>query len=321
MSNNSFATLTMMCRFPSMLIDDELSHPLAELLKRYLIRTRTWDHLTPPHVDVNSRTITIGWPFVRQLWAKLFGYVAVFEWWESVGSPNSIHGFVSDQKNDPIIRLFNWALDQTVSRNILDFPDDVPKPPPDSAPFAGTLRDLEMLQSQELLATLEGRVSRTFQRAICWMILHEAGHILFGHSGIAAARERQLDPMHTNVRSVMQEKQADDQASVWLLKETPNLSRYNVFGVVGTHVTMCSGVLTVEGRAELPDTHFPPLVRLRQLLQEYLAQDRVGWAAASLFLELELWAQGLPSADHKPFGSLDHLLQVFINAGGRVIQK
>jgi hypothetical protein len=44
----------------------------------------------------------------------------------------------------------------------------------------------------------------------------------------------------------------------------------------------------------------------------------MAWAAASLFLELELWAKDLPTADHRTFGTFDHLAQVVVNAGGAV---
>ena len=59
--------------------------------------------------------------------------------------------------------------------------------------------------------------------------------------------------------------------------------------------------------------------RLRRCLNTFAPVQRtLSCVAASLFLELELRIQGLPSANSEEFGTYDHLCLVFERMGGHV---
>lgn len=305
----------MMCHYPHLLIDGRRSDDLEHALKICGIRARTWDHVTPPTVNLDLRAVTTGWPFVRSVWARFAGYLAVFEWWEREGEPGSIANFVADPRNAPVLKLFSWGQEQAASDKPIGFPADVPRPPPPGCYPVGFAAIKELL-SQKLTTQFEGRVTRMCQRALGWITLHEIGHLMIGHAPVT--EDSLARPL--SVGSQMQEQEADHYASIWLLdwpKAEPD--RLSVLGVIGAHVILASDFLDPSSREALPETHVPPLTRLRRLLLTFLPEHKLGWRAASLFLELELWAQSLPSADSEAFGTDDHLCRIHVLSGGKVV--
>lgn len=328
--------LIMMCRFPHLLFDEKRRQQIELTFNTYQVRVRTWSHIGTPFLDRSRRVIEIGWPFCERLWAHLCGYLAVFEWHERSGRPASIIPFVEDPQNAAVLRLFEWALEgETIDRmeNLVPWPKDTPQPPAPKRMPVGFEAIQELLEP-DLVKHFEGRVTRAFQRAVGWIFLHEFAHLAYGHTdpltsdppahiGVAVSfpSDGPSRIRYRDIESMLQEQEADHFASNTsfdMENDEDEWDRSTLMGVVGLHAMIGSSTLTPFDRPSGLRSHVDPLTRLRRFLRTFQQKSGLGWIAASLFLELELWGNRLPSGSSESFGTDAHICRVYEIAGGKV---
>src|SRR5262249_37091841 len=141
-----------------------------------------------------------------------------------------------------------------------------------------------------LLSKFEGRVTRMFERAIGWMILHEMAHLLAGDRNLEVP-----GVLPSGVPPWIVEQAADDWATGMSvgLRDWDNQARRDdltVLGIIGALVMLSSFTLVPFNR-QVGGLHVESLTRLRRMLKHFFSEGDVAWVAASLFLELELYGQ------------------------------
>ena len=306
-----------MCRRPELLVPDERREEFRQLCEMSRIQVITWHHTGAPFCDLERRQIHVGWPFCERLWAHVCAYLAVYEWYERRNSPKTVGPFLEDLANASVMKLLNWALlaDNVSAR--IPWPAETPRPPSTLARVPISFAAVNELLSPSMLNHFEGRVNRIFQRAIGWMLLHEMAHLWAGHS---------MEPPAGWTRQIagrIQEMQADDFATQWFLGSSDEkyaADPLTILGVIGGHVMLISQALLPFNRNTPPASGHPdPPSRLRRLLRSFRSERDLAWIAASVFLELELRAQKLPSADNEEFGTDRHLCRAYECMGGFVI--
>ena len=311
-------TLIPMITKPYLYVVEDARPGLQNLLKQSRIRVYTWHHTSAPFCDLNRREIKVGWPFCERLWAHLCAYLCVFEWYENASRPQSITPFLESTEFAPILRLYKWALLSSGASSRIPWPTDTPRPPA-TVGLVGSLNDIENLLSPDLVDHFEGRVTRAFQRGIAWMILHELCHLLGGH-----VAPHHIATEDRAVYSTLQEQQADHWASQTSLTgvKGDNISnRLTLLGIIGTLTMLTSCVLLPFNRRIDDRTHADPPTRLRSFLKTFFPERSFGWLAASVFLEFELWAQQMPTAQSEALGTDAHLCKFFENIGGHVLRS
>jgi hypothetical protein len=311
--------LIFLCTFPQLLVHEEQRTNIEYLLEHAHILIRTWHHTSPPFCETDRRFIQVGWPFLERVWAHSCAYLALFEWYKRTECQDTIEGFVSDPINAPVLRLFRWALLADSSAARLEWPANTPRPPSFPPPI-GSSAHLKELVGAALLAQFEGRVTRMFQRAAAWMILHEMAHLLAGDRSMEG-----LDVLPSGIPPWLVEQGADDWATGMSvgLRDWDTQARKDeltVLGIIAALVTLSSLTLMPFNRlGSGTRVHVETLTRLRRLLRHFFSEGDTAWIASSLFLELELYAQSLPATQGTRFGTDNHLCNVYENVGGTVI--
>ena len=216
----------------------------------------------------------------------------------------------------PALKLHRWALLGAGAASRIPWPTDLPRPPrPKRIPYGHN--EMMDLLDPSLINRFEGRVTRVFQRAIGWIILHEIYHLLSHHSSPA---DIPID--RRGYVSMLNEQEADHWASLSLQISVDGermFDRWSLLGIVGAFTMLISAVLLPFNRRIEKRTHADPPTRLRRFLKTFQNHGDLGWTATSIFLEFELWAQQMPSAASEEFGTDGHLCKFFENIGGRVV--
>jgi hypothetical protein len=307
---------TLMMHYPHLLICEDNRDELRELLRQTGIRVVTWHHTSGPFCDLERGEVQVGWPYAERLWAHVCAYLTVLEWYENAGRPQSLETFVLDTQFAGVLRLHRWALLGANTSSRIAWPADTPRPlGPSRIPYG--FQQLEEFAAKNLVDSFEGRVTRVFQRAIAWMILHELRHLLGGH----VAPANIAIPWRT-MNSMMQEQEADHWAALWSQTahgDRREFDRFSLLGLIAAFATLISAVLMPFNRTIERRTHADPPTRLRRFLKTFQQEGDLGWTAASVFLEFELWAQKMPTAASEQFGTDVHLCRFFENIGGHVV--
>lgn len=323
---SSISNLNIMCRRPQLLVAPPQRRHVEEIVRRSGARIFTWSHVTPPFYNPDRHRVEIGWPFSERLWATLCAYIAGFEWYEREGEPPSLQPFLDAAENAPLRRLFDWALEaaiETSPETRTPWPTNTPRPAKPSG-LIGSRDALERLAGDGLVETFEGRVSRTWQRATAWALLHEIGHVWYGHrstfemdpAALGGTAPWSLPPRQV---AINQEQEADHFASTILgLPKSATDDPLATLGVVGLLVMLASTELGPDGARRTPRSPLHPMLRLRRFLFTFQEHGDLAWRAASVFLDLDRRAQGL-SATSAPFGTDQHLAEIYAAAGGPVV--
>lgn len=274
-----------------------------------------------PTADPASMIISLGRPFLERLWAHVYAQLAILEWDERHQRPASLQPFFSDSANAPALDILRWAVRADRVAFALPWPQDLPRPPSPSAgraPLLSMEGALSMLDPS-LLTTFEGRVTRLFLHSLAWMVLHEAGHLILGHSPSTEAEPLQFHQAH------LQEVEADHFAtSLCVGAQDPETEgeRRSVLGVVIALCTLVSYHLEPIYR-QLPSAeraHADDATRLRRFLLTFFPHGGYAWRAASVLCELHLRSQNLPAPESVELGTDEHLRQVWKIIGGAVVE-
>jgi hypothetical protein len=313
--------LIAMCQFPPLLMCKELRKGLLQLIRNARVQVVIRHDTIPPFCNLKNREIHVGWPFCERLWAHLCAYLSIYEWCDKYRSSEALDAYVKGAENASTITLLKWALLGDTSRTRIDWPKNTPQPFAVNSAFQIDAETLIGLTSPAILRNFEGRVTRMFQRAIGWMILHELLHFLARHS--AYSESGGLDDQ---VEAMALEQEADHWATANLIDQpevqaNSREGNLTVLAVIGALVTLASPTLVPFHRKGLgPRFHVENLTRLRRILKSFFTEGDLAWIAASVFLELEFNVQGLPSARGKKFGTDEHYAALFENIQGRVFR-
>lgn len=109
--------------------------------------------------------------------------------------------------------------------------------------------------------SLEGKINELFLGALSWIIFHEIGHINYRDS-----------PFVPNSIAVQQEFKADVFATSWILEEAGN-GIEKEFRILAISIGLV-WLFLCEDKRGVGDTHPPTILRFREVVQQFQAQER-----------------------------------------------
>lgn len=227
------------------------------------------------HVYTQRKEIQTSIATLEYLWATAHAHLILYdEYGQAQRRGDKQFDTGGNQRSRGALDLSKWAAENLFSTGVQPWPESLIKPQP--KPENGS----DVHAANEL-----------FLCAFAWMMHHELAHVRLGHNAAITSR------------SLEEEKEADVEATRWILSQCPDSAQAQkrIYGVVAAILAL-KGISSPYGNSVLK-THPPTFERLDYCLSESgVGPDNEAYAFAACVMQIQLASRGVAIAhDGKTF--------------------
>lgn len=221
------------------------------------------------HVYTQRKEIQASFATLEYLWATSHTHLVLYDEYAKAqlrGDKQFDTG--GNHRSRNALELSRWAMDNLFDTGMQPWPESYIRP--QSEPEHGS----DIHTANEL-----------FLCAFAWMVHHELAHVFLGH------------PAAITSRSLQEEKEADVEATRWILSECsdPKQAQKRTYGMVAAILALNS--ISIAPGSGILHTHPPTFERLDYCLSESgVAPDNEAYAFAACIMQIQLAARGISIA-------------------------
>lgn len=230
------------------------------------------------NVNPTSREISTNVATLEFLWCSAHAHLILYdEYSKAQRNGQAKFDTGGNPRSRTALELLNWSVNNLFGQGTAAWPTQAPQP--ERFPSAGT--DIHV-------------ANELFLCGIAWIIHHELAHLRLGHT-----------PIRSN-RSMIEEREADVEATRWILTESkvPQESRKRAVGIAAAILAM-QGIQR-PSHFSIFDTHPRTFERIDHCLTAAgVSEDDEVYAFAACIMQIQLASRGVDLApDAKCFKDL-----------------
>lgn len=221
------------------------------------------------NVNLKSREISTNVATLEFLWCSSHAHLILYdEYSKAQHSGQAKFDTGGNPRSRTALELLNWSVTNLFDHGAAAWPKQSPQP--ERLPLAGT--DIHI-------------ANELFLCGVAWIVHHELAHLRLGHPAIKSNR------------SYIEEREADVEATRWILAESkvPRESRKRTVGIAAAILAMQS--IQRPSQFSILDTHPRAFERIDYCLNAAkVSDDDEVYAFAACIMQIQLASRGLDFA-------------------------